>query len=95
MFGWHGRILHLDLKEEKAAELVVLVIKRYDYHGYNAGKIAGLVARGINSKRDEIELIVNAILTELKPGIKEADEMASTVALETGEKIDISAAKSE
>ena len=74
---------------------MVLVIKKYDYHGYEAGKIAGLVARGINSKKEEIETIVNAVLAELKPGIKEADEMASTVALETGERIKINTGSSD
>ena len=86
--GLLAKELNLDGKE--ASQLAVQLINKHGYRGYEAGHLTGLVARGTGATREDLQLIVSSVLRELKPDINEADQIASTVALETGEEISVS-----
>ena len=80
----------MDLDGKQASEFAVQLISKKEYQGYEAGKLTGMIARGTGATREDLQLIVTSVLRELKPDINEADKIASTVALETGEEISVS-----
>ena len=77
----------LGLRGEQAGAFAAIMIKKLGYRGYEAGKVAGVIAREGDFTGEETEQLVAEVLNALNPDPEEADKIASTVELETGEKV--------